>query len=270
MDIDNEKIQELIAGYAVGALDESENAQVEQLLRTSEEARQLLAEFQEVTAGLALSVDPVELPTGSLERLRLKAGFDATGVSTQPAPSTLRPLNAPTPIQTKAARKSFWTTSTLAALAAALVLFVTTTVFAALWLNANNKLDQSEQNRQALAAILAAPQLKTAVLQPTGSNSDGKVRLYADPATNKVYLVAQDMTALPGDKEYEAWLITADKQPHPAGLMGSGVNTANGVVFELSPAAPVDQYKQVALTIEKKGGSPTPTLPLVMAGSISA
>lgn len=270
MDIDNEKIQELIAGYSVGALDETENAQVEELLQTSEEARQLLAEFQEVTAGLALSVDPVELPDGSLERLRQKAGFAAavTNQLVQPAPP--RPLTAPIPIQGRTARKTFWTTSTLAAMAAALVLFVTTAVFAVLWLNTNSKLDQAEQNRQALAAILAAPQLKTAVLQPTDSTAEGKVRVYADPATNKVYMVAQDMTALSGDKEYEAWLITADNQPHAAGLMGNGVNSGSGVVFELKATVPVDQYKTVALTVEKKGGSPTPTSPPVMAGSISS
>ena len=270
MEIDNEKIEELIAGYAVGALDETENAQAEQLLRNSEEARQLLTEFQEVTADLALSVDPVELPDGSLERLRQKAGFSANGVTNQPAQPAPRPLPEPIPFQAKTARKTFWTTSSLAAMAAALVLFVTTAVFAVLWLNTNSQLDQAEQNRQALAAILAAPQLKTAVLQPTDPTAEGNVRLYADPATNKVYLVAQDMTALSGDKEYEAWLITADKQTHPAGLMGSGVNTANGVVFELTTTVPVDQYKQVALTVEKKGGSLTPTLPPVMAGAISA
>src|SRR5690348_11154039 len=91
MDIDNEKIQELIAGYAVGALDDTENSQAEQLLQTSEEARQLLAEFQEVTAGLALSVDPVELPAGSLDRLRQKAGF-AAAVTNPPVQPALRPL----------------------------------------------------------------------------------------------------------------------------------------------------------------------------------
>jgi anti-sigma-K factor RskA len=230
----------------------------------------LLAEFQEVTGGLALSVDPVELPAGSLERLREKAGFDAAGfpAQLQPAQPAPRPLTKPTPLQPRIARKAFWSTSTIAAMAAALVLFVTTAVFGVLWLNTNSKLDQAEQNRQALAAILAAPQLRTAELQPTNSTAQGNVRLYADPATNKAYLVAQDMGTLSSDKEYEAWLITADNQPHPAGLMGTGVNTDNGAVFELTPTVPFDQYKQVALTVEKKGVSSKPTLPPVMAGSI--
>lgn len=269
MEIDDEKIQELIAGYAVEALDETEIAQVEQLLQTNEAARQLLAEFQDVTAGLALSVAPAELPTGSLERLRVKAGFGSNGVPHKPAvTSAPRPLAQPTPITT-ATRKPFWTTSTIASLAAALVLFVTTAVFGVLWLNTNGKLSEAEQNQKALAEILAAPQLKTADLQPASGTTDAKARAYVDPATNKVYLVAHNMTTLSSDKEYEAWLVTADNQPHAAGLMGTGVNTDKGMVFELTPTFPVDQYKQVALTIEKKGGSQTPTSKPVMTGAIT-
>jgi anti-sigma-K factor RskA len=267
MELDDEKIQELIAGYAVGALDETEIAEAAQLLRTSEEARQLLAEFQEVTAGLALSVEPVELPEGSLERLRLKAGFEAT-LAPQPAPAP-RPLSQPVALQPKIARKAFWATPTFAAMAATLVLFVTTAVFAGLWLNASNKLDQATQNQQALAQILAAPDLKTVALQSTNSTAQGNVRVYADPATNKVYLFAQDMPTLSSDKEYEAWLITADNQPHAAGLMGTGANTGNGVVFELTPSVPLDQYKVVALTVEHKGGAAKPTSPPVLAGNLN-
>ena len=269
MELDDEKIEELIAGYAVGALDETEMAEVHQLLRTSEKARQLLAEFQEVTAGLALSVEPVELPEGSLDRLRLKAGFEAGGMASQPDQPAPRPLSPPVPIQPKIARKAFWTTSTFAAMAAALVLLVTTAVFGILWLNANNKLDQATQNQQALAKILAAPDLKTAVLQPTSPTAEGKVRVYADPASNKVYMVVQDMGTLASDKEYEAWLITADNQPHAAGLMGTGANTGNGVVFELTPSVPLDQYKVVAVTVENKGGVAKPTSPPVMAGDLN-
>ncbi len=290
MEMDNDTIQELIAGYAIGALDEAELVQVENLLQTNEQARDLLAEFEAVTAGLALSVEPVEMPAGSLERLRQKAGVD---LSSKPAPQHTEARTSLISMEggqsapdhknnySTLPRKSYWQTKPLLAYAAALVLFVTTAVFGLLWLNTNNKLEATEQNRVALAdmvnkaeqnrvafaSVLAAPGLKVADLKATGSSADGSVRLYADPSTNKVFMVAQNLTTLPSDKEYEAWLITADSQSHQAGLLGTGANKGAGVI-ELTTTGPISQYKQVALTIEKKGGAYTPTLPPVLAGTI--
>ena len=276
MEMDNDTIQELIAGYAIGALDEAELVQVQDLLQTNEQARELLAEFEAVTIGLALSVEPVEMPSGSLERLRQKAGVD---LASKPAPqhTEARPRlvsmeggqSGPDHKDNYSTlpKKSYWQTKSLLAYAAAMVLFVTTAVFGLLWVNTNNKLDATEQDRVAFASILAAPGLKVADLKATGSSADGSVRLYADPSTNKVYMVAQNLTTLPSDKEYEAWLITADSQSHQAGLLGTGVNKGAGV-FELTATVPISQYKQVALTIEKKGGASTPTLPPVLAGTM--
>lgn len=274
MEMDNETIQELIAGYAIGALDEAEMVQAEKLLETSAEARQLLAEFEAVTTGLALSVDPVEMPAGSLERLRQKAGIEppfqavAEPAITQPRLVSIEGGQAATG-KPPAPRKSFWQINTLAAYAAAFVLFVTAAVFGIMLLNANNKLNQAELDRARIAAILNTPNLKVADLAATGSNTGGSAKVYIDPNNNKVYLVTDNMASLPGDKEYEAWLITADSKPHQAGLLGTGP-IQDTVIFELNPSVPLNQYKQVALTVEKKGGSSTPTSPPVMAATLPA
>lgn len=276
MEMDSDTIQELIAGYALGALDEAETIEAERLLQTNQQARELLADFEAVTNGLALSVTPVEMPAGSLERLRQKAGLALPANQNPPAAEPrpkllsieggqaglLQTNNLP-----KSTRNSFWQTRTFGAYAAALVLFVTTAVFGLLWLNTNTKLNEAEQTRQALASILSAPGLKVADLQVTSTATDGNLRLYADSASNKVYLVAQNLTNLPADKEYEAWLITGDKQPHPAGLLGTGVSNG-ATIYELTTTVPITQYKQVALTIEKKGGASTPNLPPVLVGTI--
>jgi anti-sigma-K factor RskA len=278
MEMDSDTIQELIAGYAVGALDEAEILEAERLLQTHVEARELLAEFEAVTAGLALSVEPVEMPAGSLERLRQKAGVDLSTGQTPPTNEPRLRLHSMEGGQAglaqntnlpKSGRNTYWRASTFGAYAAALVLFITTAVFGLLWLNTNSRLDQAEQARQGLAGILSAPGLKVADLKATTSATatDGNLRLYADPASNEVYLVARNLTDLPSDKEYQAWLITGDNQPHPAGLLGSGVNN-DAAIFALTATVPLDQYKQVALTIEKKGGASTPTLPPVLAGTI--
>ncbi|MDB5078578.1 MAG: hypothetical protein JWP00_502 [Chloroflexi bacterium] len=276
MEMDSDTIQELIAGYAIGALDEAEIVEVEKLLQTNEQARKLLAEFEAVTTGLALSIAPVELPSGSLERLRQKAGIEvAPGQTPQEARPRLVSMGgnqiAPGPKikLSNSTRQTFWQSKAFSfgAYAAALVLLVTTAVFGLLWLNTHNRLSDEEQTRQQFARLLTSPDLKVTELKSTDNSTGGSIRMFADPSTNKVYLVAQNMTTLPGDKEYEAWLITTDSQPHPVGLLGTGGKSDTNI-FELKAPRPLGEYKQVALTIEKKGGSPLPTSPPVMAGTI--
>ena len=69
----NDNIEELIASYALGILDETEQAQAQKLVKTNPTARALLDDFIKVTDGLALSIEPVDLPAGSLGRLRAKS-----------------------------------------------------------------------------------------------------------------------------------------------------------------------------------------------------
>ena len=145
------------------------------------------------------------------------------------------------------------------------MLFITTAIFGALWLGSNQSLSDTQRNQRDLTALLSAPGLKVSDLKPTG-NPTGTLRLYADPTTNKAYLVAQNLTALPSDKEYEAWLITGDNRADKAGLLGTGAD--GSAVYALTPSQPVDQYKVVAITVEKKGGVDKTQQQPILVGSL--
>src|SRR5690242_11463762 len=96
--MDQDRVRELLAGYALNSLEEDEYAEVQLILENDPQARVLLAEFEELTAGLALTAPPVDLPAGSLNRLRLKAGVAADPPATQPQvrPPTVNPAPAVT------------------------------------------------------------------------------------------------------------------------------------------------------------------------------
>ncbi len=287
--MDRDEMQDLMAGYALGILETDEQDQARRLIETDPEARTLLAEFEYVTQGLAMSVEPVEMPAGSLERLRQKAGITAP-TPAQVASDTPAPLRLvqPHPTETSAVparadrqpeagkivpiRRSFWSGGRGVGLsyAAALVLFITTAVFGVLFLNTQSKVSDAERTQREFASVLAAPGLKVTELKSTAGTVAGSTRVYTDPATGRAYLVAQNLNALPDDKVYEAWFINANNQPVKAGLLGTGRGSdKEPIVYALDTRGNLQNSKVVAITIEKQGGSDTPSLPPVLAGQLT-
>ncbi|RYZ21709.1 MAG: hypothetical protein EOO16_12020 [Chitinophagaceae bacterium] len=119
---------------------------------------------------------------------------------------------------------------------------------------------QLERTRSELAEIrseaeaLRNPNLKMTALQsvpsaPTRSN----VKVFWDTTSKDVYLMIQNLPAPAADQQYQLWALI-DKKPVDLG------------VFELRQDRLVVKMKNVqnaqafAITLEPKGGSPTPTL----------
>ena len=71
--METDETQQLIIDFALGTLDIDKQLYVQHLLQTDPQAQALLAELTTVFDTLNLSVEPVELPSGSLQRLRHKA-----------------------------------------------------------------------------------------------------------------------------------------------------------------------------------------------------
>ena len=84
--------------------------------------------------------------------------------------------------------------------------------------------------------------------------------------TGTLVFTAQHLPPLPAEKTYQLWLIPASgNKPMPCGTFKPD---ANGNAAMVMPYAEKDAWpKMFAVTIEAEGGSQTPTMPLVMAGS---
>jgi anti-sigma-K factor RskA len=96
-----------------------------------------------------------------------------------------------------------------------------------------------------------------------GSWAQGVV--YAPTGSQIGLLCVYDMPALPEDQTYQVWLIK-DGQRESGGLFR--VSQDGFGVLMLRPTRPLREYSAVGITVEPAGGSPGPTSPRVLGGSL--
>jgi len=79
--------------------------------------------------------------------------------------------------------------------------------------------------------------------------------IYWDSTNSNVYLIVKNMPKLPNDKQYQLWAIIDGKTaPKDLGVFDA---TDDNVILKMKNTQKAQAF---AITIEKKGGSPSPTL----------
>ncbi len=129
-------------------------------------------------------------------------------------------------------------------------------------INQNIKLQKDIKNNEGMMRpnevnLLMSPEVKTFKLMGQKVSPNSTVMLALDMKTNKVYLVRPNLPAPPEGMQYQLWAIVDDK-PLDAGVFDLINNTQ-----ELKK---VPIPKAFAVTLEKKGGSPTPTSDIFVMG----
>jgi hypothetical protein len=99
---------------------------------------------------------------------------------------------------------------------------------------------------------------------PTPSQPSGRATYLARKGT--LIFLASHLAPLPAGKTYELWVIPASGAPSvPAGIFKPDAQgNANVVTARLNG---IGAAKAFGVTIENEGGSRTPTMPIVLAGS---
>jgi len=109
--------------------------------------------------------------------------------------------------------------------------------------------------KQIIGEQKAISDSNTLVVNMVGTKAAPKssANVYWDSASSKVYLVVRNMPELPSDQQYQLWALIDGK---PADL---GVFDARDqkVILQMKGTKRAQAF---AITIEKKGGSPSPTL----------
>ncbi len=90
-------------------------------------------------------------------------------------------------------------------------------------------------------------------LEGTKNAPQSSASVFWDSASANVYLVVQNMPVLPNDKQYQLWAII-DGVPKDLGVFD--VKEKNMIIKMQG----VQKAQAFAITIEKQGGNPTPTL----------
>jgi hypothetical protein len=128
---------------------------------------------------------------------------------------------------------------------------------------------QSAHAQDVLATLTSANAMQVA-LHPTADIKPGTATVTALAAyladKGALVFVATHMEPAPAGKTYELWLMPADgRNPMPAGMFKPDAQGRASVMMpDLPKGVPA---KAFGVTLENEGGSDTPTLPIVLAGT---
>jgi anti-sigma-K factor RskA len=263
----DERMEELASLYVLGALSEAESREFTKALAANPELREFVARLSAVTAAMSGAVPMVEPPP----QLRAK-------VLSQIAP--------PQKIVSLPERKfslGSWLLGALAICAAILgvVLFAQDARLRQTVGDQAEQIDKLNQLAQSLQS--ATNELRSTVLALQETNRLVNLRvamlnsLVADaPKTVAVTLwdnqrqdgvfVAENLKALPADRDYELWVIDENKTPVAAGVFQVD---ANGKIrMDFKPSRLIKTAGVFAVTEEIKGGVAAPTMKnMVLAGN---
>jgi anti-sigma-K factor RskA len=251
----HEQFADDLALYALGSLEGEAAAALDAHLEECAPCRQELARLQGDMALLALTASGPAPPQRARQRL-LKAI-----------------AHEPRSLRTVFVRRRWWT---LAPVFASLVL----AIFAILlWRENVRQRDRIETLRadaaQNQASLEEAKHLLALLTDPSALH----VTLVAaqakpQPAGKAIYMagngalvfMASNLAPLAPQKTYELWLVPRHgEKPMPAGMFRPD-SSGNAMVM-MPPMSPGVEAKTFAVTIEPEGGSPAPTMPMVLVGS---
>lgn len=94
------------------------------------------------------------------------------------------------------------------------------------------------------------------VLKGTAASPGSTAKIFWIKSTGDVYVEASGMPAAPQGMQYQLWAIV-DGKPVDAGMIGFG---KNGQKYNIQKMKSFGKAQAFAITLEKAGGSPTPTM----------
>lgn len=227
--MDDGSLHELSAAYALDALDDDDLRAFEAHLAGCTRCREDVAAFRATAAALAQDVEPVA-PPEALERRILNAAR---------AERTVVPLRHRWALPAAA----------VGAVAAAVAIGL------GIWsIHLSHSLDRERAARSRDARVVSILSQPGAREIPT----KGRPGLLVVAPTRKGVLVASGLEQARAGRTYEAWVVRG-KRAEPAGLFRGG---AGHRIVELT--RPVAPGTTVAVTLERAGGSKTPTGALLL------
>jgi anti-sigma-K factor RskA len=262
-------VDDLIAVYALGALPGADRVLLERHLQTCAECRALLRETDAAVAALPAMVAPLE-PSAALKS-RLLARVDANIAPQEAAASTAPHGRAAQWARQPGSRRAPSGANRDTQWAVIRRKVAPALVFASLLLllgfGVRTWMLQAElSTAQAQASLLNDPALRITDLPVASAPANARARLFNAPQSSVAVLAVSSLRLLPPAQTYEFWLIRDGKTVR-AGIFN--VDASGAALVRIDGPAPLGQFEQAGLTIEKAGGVDAPTLnTLVFIGAI--
>jgi anti-sigma-K factor RskA len=259
----------ILESYALGTVSDQERREVECLSGIYPEIRQELDRLTLALENYAL-LHSVEPPADLQERIRVRLtmGAPASVPEEQPEAKVI-PMYRERPIFQGA-----WMAA--AAVGLAMIIFSYYLISQLRGTQSENstlafkrdslqtevaQLQRQKQHTGQVLALLRQPgvaPVRLAAAKPGGTRAD--VLVYWNKAKQTVMVEIESLPALGSDQQYQLWALVGGK-PVDAGVLATNTDPATLQQTNRAIAA----AEQFAITIEKLGGSPTPTLSALVA-----
>ena len=227
-----DQLHDLVAPYALDALEPEERNAFERHLSECSDCRAQLAELQVATGALAYA-ESVEPPAELRERILVAARTENGAAKVIPFP-----------------RRRWLLPATAAAAAAAAFVAIGVGLWAtSLSRDLDRERSANESYAQAIELLGGGAQITRL------ANAEGGLLVTPD---GKAALVVCGLEPAPKGKTYEAWVIQGET-PRPAGLFRGGTGCPPVLLDRDVPPG-----SQVAVTLEQSGGASQPTGPLLV------
>ncbi len=103
---------------------------------------------------------------------------------------------------------------------------------------------------------LKSPDFKQVLMAATPNNPGAMATVYWDTRSKDVYLLVNKLPKASPEKQYQLWAIV-DGKPVDAGMLEEEDDSAGNILHKMHN---IPQAQAFAITLEKKGGSPSPTM----------
>src|SRR6185369_16597568 len=262
--MEHESYEELLTLQALGALDASDQRELEDHLETCAACRTELAELRDAAGLLAHASTPAE--PGAAVRTRM---LDEVRKEKQSKVSS--------PVVPFRARPAATVWPNLLRLAAAIAFVALLIGMAVLWrrdarsrqeiarlsqqLNRQNR--ELDRDREALArqreaiALMNAPGMKKMELAGTPTAQSARATFIYDQNTGRAMIMTNGLPAAPAGMAYEVWFIPKGHSPMP-GKVFKVDPSGHAMMMDQMPAEAMDSAV-IAVTLEPEKGSASPT-----------
>jgi anti-sigma-K factor RskA len=252
--------ESLCAGYVLGALDEDEREQFEQMLQdATSEQYQIYKDMEAAMDELALATEPVS-PADDVER-RIFESIEGADQEKEG--------------QTKTNIIPMWAYK--AAAAVLLIGFLGLSYYTS---NLSGTIQQQEaeitqlkselEQQDELLSVLAAKEVRLVTMGGLEPSPEGYGKIVWDPEKRRAILQLANLPAPPKGKDYQLWLIKGNQNPISAGVFNFE-QPSNDLFFKVEQLneSPSPQENTFAVTLEPEGGVPQPTGDMFLLGKQS-
>ena len=255
----------ILESYVLGTVSDQERREVNCLSAIYPEIQQELDQLGLSLENYAL-LHSVEPPANLKDRIMGQLSFEKKP----------EPIIRPMPVDLSQSRPTYNVTWIVAAAVALVVLIFSFSLLTQLrtsqktMARAEYAKDSLQNEMQRLRGQQAATEQTLALLRQPGNRTlkllgnekapNGDMLVYWNSQTHQVAVEVRSLPPLRPDQQYQLWSLVGGK-PVDAGVFDA--TSANQLVQRLN--RPIDRADAFAVTVEKRGGSPTPTLSTLLA-----